>query len=447
MNTTFNSRRIVAVAIGMVLMVISVRIYAQTPRTLGLEEAIEMSIKNSKQLKLSQTNVDLATLNIRQIKQNQLPSLSVSGSYLRVNSPNINLKLKQSGNDSTGNSGGAPLHVNQAMYAMASASLPLFSGFRFKYGLESARYLEEATRLDIAMDRDAVIQNTIAAYSNLYKAKKAVDLVAENLKREQQRVTEFTNREKNGLLARNDLMKAKLQESNVQLTLLDAENDLKLTTINVNLLLGLPENTPVIADSLAFITLKDEGSVADWEETALTNRKDITANGIRQKAADVDIKVAKADLYPSVALTAGYVALNIPGVAMIPNAMNVGLGFKYNISSFWKTGAKIAEAKTFVYRLKTNEGLLLDRIHLEVNTAYYNYVLSKRKIDVYAKAVEQADENYRITKNKYDNSLVTTTELLDADVAQVQSKINYESAKADAIVAYKKLEQTAGTIN
>ncbi len=56
-------------------------------------------------------------------------------------------------------------------------------------------------------------------------------------------------------------------------------------------------------------------------------------------------------------------------------------------------------------------------------------------------------ENYRITKNKYDNSLVTTTELLDADVAQVQSKINYAAAKADAIVAYKKLEQTAGVIN
>ena len=447
MNTTFNNKRFVTVAIGMVLMVTSAKIYAQAPRTLGLEEAIEMSIKNSKQLKLSQTNVDLAALNIRQIKENQLPSLSVSASYLRLNTPNINLKLKQSGSDSTGSSGGSSLHVNQAMYAMASASLPLFSGFRFKYGLESARYLEEATRLDVANDREAVIQNTIAAYSNLYKAKKAVDLVAENLKREQERVTEFTNREKNGLLARNDLMKAKLQESNVQLTLLDAENDLKLTSINVNLLLGLPENTSIAADSLAFTTLKDEGNAADWEQTALTHRKDIAANGIRQKAADVDIKVAKSDLYPSVALTAGYVALNIPGVAMIPNAMNAGLGFKYNISSFWKTNTKIAQARTYVYQLKTNEGVLMDRIHLEVNTAYYNYVLSKRKIDVYAKAVEQADENYRITKNKYDNSLLTTTELLDADVAQVQSKINYESAKADAVVAYKKLEQVAGIIN
>jgi outer membrane protein len=445
MNPMFNHKKGATVAVGMILMLGAAHLQAQAPRTLKLEEAVEMSIKNSKQLRLSQSNIDIAGLNIRAIKESQLPSLSVSASYLRLNTPNVNLKIGQGSSDSA--SAGSALHVNQAMYAMASASMPIFSGFRFKYGLESAHYLEEAVRLDAASDRDAVIMNTISAYSNLYKAQKAVGLVAENLKREQERVTEFTNREKNGLLARNDLMKAKLQESNVQLALLDAENELKLTAINVNLLLGLPENTPIEADSTSFTLLKEEGIAGDWEQKALDNRKDIVANGIRQKAANADIKVAKADLYPSVALTAGYVALNIPGVAMIPNAMNAGLGFKYNIASFWKTGAKIAEARTHVYQLKTSEEMLLDRIHLEVSTAYYNYVLSKRKIDVYASAVAQADENFRITKNKYNNSLVTTTELLDADVAQVQSKINYEAAKADAVVAYKKLEQTAGIIN
>jgi len=445
MNTTFSNKHLFGMAIGIVLIVATTRSMAQTARTITLEEAVEMSLKSSKQLKLSQTNVDLAGLNIRQIKENQLPSLGVSASYLRLNSPNIDLKIKQSGNDSTGSS--SSLAVHQAMYAMASASLPLFSGFRFKYGLESAHFLEQAAKLDAEYDRDAVIQNTIAAYSNLYKSRKAVDLVAENLKREHERVEEFTNREKNGLLARNDLMKAKLQESNVQLALLDAENDLRVTIINMGILLGLPENTPLVADSNSFISLKEEGNVNDWEQKALTNRKDIAANSIRQKAAHIDIKTAKADFYPSIALTAGYVALSIPGVATIPNAMNAGIGLRYDIASFWKTGAKIAKAKTYEYQLKTNEGLLLDRIHLDVNTAYYNYVLSKRKIDVYAKAVEQADENYRITKNKYDNSLVTTTDLLDADVAQVQSKINFESAKADAVVAYKRLEQTAGVIN
>ncbi len=163
-------------------------------------------------------------LNIRQIKDNQLPSFSVSASYLRLNTPNINLKSASS--DTTGG-GASSLHVNSVAYGMASASVPLFSGFRYKYSLESAKFLQEASRLDAETDRQAVIQNAIMAYSNLYKAKRSVDLVAENLVREHERVTEFTNREKNGIIARNDLLKATLQESNVQLTLMDAENDLE----------------------------------------------------------------------------------------------------------------------------------------------------------------------------------------------------------------------------
>ncbi|QRR00959.1 TolC family protein [Dyadobacter sandarakinus] len=445
MNTTLKIRFRTLVAAGL-LVALGQASHAQENRTLSLEEAVSLSLSNSKQLKISQSNIDLAGQNIREIRENQLPSLSVSGSYLRLNTPNISLKMPQSGNDSSGTSA-TDLKVHQAMYGMASASLPLFSGFRFKYGLESAKYLEQAAKLDIETDRQAVIQNTVMAYSNLYKAKTAVDLVTENLAREKQRVEDFTNREKNGMLARNDLMKAKLQESNVELALLDAENQLKVTTINMNLLLGLPETTVLQADSASFMALKEAGNANEWEQTALAHRQDVAANGLRQKAADANIHVAKADLYPSFALTAGYVALNIPGVAVIPNAMNAGIGLRYDIGAFWKSGAKIERAKTQAYQLRTNEQILLDRIHLEVNTAYYNYVLSKRKIEVYAKAVEQANENYRITKNKYDNSLVTTTDLLDADVAQVQSRINFEAARADAVVAYKRLEQTAGIIN
>jgi len=439
-----SSRRMALVAAGLFLFASVTHSFGQATRNITLEEAVELSLKNSKQLKLSQSNVDLAGLNIRSIRDNQLPSFSLSASYLRLNTPNINLKSSSSDTSSNGMSS---VHVNQVAYGMASASIPLFSGFRYKYSLESAKYLQEASRLDAETDRQAVIQNAIAAYSNLYKAKKSVDLVAENLVREHERVQEFTNREKNGIIARNDLLKATLQESNVQLTLMDAENDLKLTTINMNLILGLPEETQLAADSASFEVLKDAGNAMDWEQTALTHRKDMAALAIRQKAANSDIHVAKADLYPNVALTGGYVALSIPGFVTVPNAFNAGIGVSYNLASLWKTGSKIEEAKTRLYQLKTNEEILLDRVHLEINTAYYNYVLSKKKIEVYEKAVEQANENYRITKNKYDNSLVTTTELLDADVAQVQSKINYAAAKADAIVAYKKLEQTAGVIN
>jgi len=66
---------------------------------------------------------------------------------------------------------------------------------------------------------------------------------------------------------------------------------------------------------------------------------------------------------------------------------------------------------------------------------------------VYKKAVLQATENYRITKNKFDNNLVNTTDLLDANVALLQSNINLAVAKADVLLAYNRLLETAGLLS
>jgi outer membrane protein TolC len=62
-------------------------------------------------------------------------------------------------------------------------------------------------------------------------------------------------------------------------------------------------------------------------------------------------------------------------------------------------------------------------------------------------AIDQGTENYKITKNKYENSLVTVTDLLDANVALLQAQISLELAKADAIVAYNTLLEKAGVLN
>jgi len=61
--------------------------------------------------------------------------------------------------------------------------------------------------------------------------------------------------------------------------------------------------------------------------------------------------------------------------------------------------------------------------------------------------VAQATENYRVINNKYKNALATTTELLDADAALLQARLNYTNAQSDAIVAYQKLLQAAGTLS
>ncbi|MDQ6845731.1 MAG: TolC family protein [Bacteroidota bacterium] len=420
---------------------------AQEPRYITLQESIDLSIKNSKQLQAAAARNSQAAAVLKQAQDNKLPDVNVSGSYLRLTNPNISLKTKAFGGsaDSTGNSKSPS--VNQAMYGIVNVALPIYAGGRIRYGIESARYLQQATVLDADNDKEAVILNTINAFVNLYKAGVTVNVVKENLQQSAYQDSVFSRLEQNGLLARNDLLKSELQTSNIELSLLDAENNQKIANVNMNLMLGLPENTVLVPDSSKFQESPALKNLEEYENLALQNRKDLLSLRFRKKAATTGIAAAKAEMYPSVALTGGYIAADIPHLLSIYNAVTVGVGLKYNFGSLWKTKAKIDQAKAKEEEITANELQLDDAISLKINQDYENFLLAQKKIEVYQKAVAQATENYRITKNKYNNSLVNTTDLLDANVSLLQSKINLAVAKADVSLAYNRLLATSGLLS
>ena len=413
-------------------------VLAQDTRPITLKEAVELSIRNSKQLKISGARVEEASAALKEAQEKRLPDAKASGAYMWLSSANVNLKSSSNTNGS-----GSP-KVSQALYGIVNASLPIYTGGRIRYGIESSRFLAEAAKLDAETDRDAVVMNTVEAYVNLYKAKAAVDLVNENLGQARQRVKELSSLEKNGVLARNDLLKAELQASNTELSLLEVENNWQLANINMNLMLGLPDKTVLQPDSSMINEVISLQPLETYVQSAEKNRKELESVGLKTQAAQSGVKATKGELYPSLALTGGYVAADIPKVLTITNAVNIGVGFSYNIGSLWKTKSKLQGAEARVKQLTATRELLSDQVRLEVNRAYLNWLNSQKKIEVYQKAVEQASENYRIIKNKYNNSLATTTELLDADVAQLQAGMNLLFSRADAVVVYNQLLQAAG---
>jgi outer membrane protein len=146
-------------------------------------------------------------------------------------------------------------------------------------------------------------------------------------------------------------------------------------------------------------------------------------------------------------VTGGYIAADVPNVFTITNAVNIGAGVSYNLGSLWKSKAKVHQAEARAKQAVIGESLLNDNIRLDVNHAYLNFLSSQKKIEVYEKAVEQATENYRIVKNKYNKSLATATDLLDANTKQLLERMNLIFFKADAVVAYNKLLQAAGLLD
>jgi len=424
----------------LVFAVIELPIHAQTIQKINLHQAIDLSIKNSNNLKIADSKVLLASADVQEAKDRKLPNASVSASYLRLSSANVDIKSSQTSNRPSPK-------INQAVYGIANVNMPLYAGGRIKYGIESAEYLEKAAKLNVENDKEAVVYNTIQAYTNLYKSSKSVAVIKENLNASVQRDSLFSRLEQNGILARNDLLKAQLTTSNIELSLLDAQNNFTIANINMTLLLGLPENTLIEVDSSFVNVTQQLKPFMEMENMALQNRKDVQAIAFQKKAAAVGVKVAKAEAYPTIALTGGYIAADIPKLITVTNAINIGLGVQYNIASLWKNNTKLTQARAKEVQLNATESLLNDGIKLQLNRDYQNYLFAQKKIDVYEKSIVQAIENYRITKNKYDNNLVTITDLLEADVSLLQAKLNVSVAKADAALAYNKILSTTGSLS
>jgi len=413
---------------------------AQEKKQLSLDEAVQLGIQNSKSLKIDAAKIEEATADLLEAKNRQLPELKVSGSYMYLPiKPNIDLKLP-------GVSAAGGPEVHQVAYGSANLSVPIYSGGRIKYGIDSAKYLVEASKLSTENDKVAIAYNVAQAYNNLFKANQSIKVLEENLTASQKRDETFLKLENNGVIARNDRLKANLQTSNIELQLLEAKNNYNIANINMDLLLGLPETTEIEVDQNYVDESDDVKPVSFYLNEARENRKDLQALDQQRKAAELGTKSAKAENLPSIAFTGGYVAADIPKFLTIYNAVNVGVGVSYNLSNLWKENSALKQSKAREMQLSATNELLNDNIKLDVNREYQNSDYSKKRITVFEKAAVQANENYRITKNKYDNGLATMTELLDADAAQIAANVGVINAKADAALAYRKLLQTTGTL-
>ncbi|WP_312399764.1 TolC family protein [Chryseobacterium sp.] len=415
---------------------------AQEKKTLTLDEAVQLGIQNSKNLKIDAAKIEEATADLLEAKNRQLPDLKVSGSYMYLpNKPNVNIKLP-----GVSSEGGSSPAVHQVAYGMANLSVPIYSGGRIKYGIQSAKYLVEASKLSTENDKIAIAYNVAQAYNNLFKANQSIKVLEENLTASQKRDETFLKLENNGVIARNDRLKANLQTSNIELQLLEAKNNYNIANINMDLLLGIPETTEIEVDQNYIDEGSDVKPVDFYVNEAKDNRKDLQALGKQREAAALGTKAAKAENLPSIAFTGGYVAADIPKFLTIYNAVNVGIGVSYNLSNIWKENSSYKQSQAREKQLSASNELLNDNIKLDVNREYQNTDYSKKRITVFEKSAEQANENYRITKNKYDNGLATMTELLDADAAQIAANVGVINAKADAALAYRKLLQTTGTL-
>ncbi len=415
--------------------------YSQQGKELSIQDVIELAITNSDEVKISEARTAAAKDELQITKNNQYPDLKISGQYQRLANANVDLQLN-TGATTEGDpeSASASPKINQLLLGQASVSMPIFSGFKLQNSIKASENLFKAAEFEAKNDQEKIALEAIKDYINLFKAEKTIQLIEENLKSTQQRVKDFTAMEQNGLLARNDLLKAQLQESEVALTLDEAIKNRNILNYKLAVSLKLPENTLINTSEASFKAVNQ-----NMEEVQGT-RFDLEALKLQEQASENSIDIAKANFYPSVALIGGYVALDLKNALTVSNAMNIGIGLSYNLSDIFKTKSEIHLAKSKAEALEYSVAMVSDKIKVQVENAKQNLSLAEKKYEVYQRSEEQANENFRIVQDKYDNGLQDTNDLLEADIRSLQAKINLTYSLADITQKYYELLSSKGLL-
>ena len=402
----------------------------------SLQEVIQQSLQNNKSVKVAEAAKNTNEYKVQSAKNNRLPDISLSGQYMHLfTTTNVDIKLPM---QSSG--GGMGVEPSQLLLGQASASVPVFAGFKIKNAIKSSELMVDLSNLQIEATKENVVWQAINLYFGLYKTQRSIDVLNENLVRANQRVKDFQNFLDNGIIARNDLLRAKLQASNVQVAIDEAETQYKNINYRLNLLTGQDESKIVHVDNVETLKTINQNS-QDY-----VNRTDVKSYDVKNQIADSQIKIAKAAYYPQLAVSAGYIAMDIDKVASVTNATNVGVGLKYDLSSLYKNKAEVEIAKALKLENEMQKETTIDKAKVEMNEAFQKYDLAKKKNNVYKEAVEQANENYRIVKDKNDNGLADTDDLLEADVQQLQAKINQVVGDADEQLAIYEYYYTTGIL-
>ena len=418
------------------LILFGIKNTAQDHKTLSLKDAVSLVITNSSEANLANTKILTSKLELESLKNNQYPSVKISGEYLRLTGANVNSKI---GGNSSGSS---PLEVSQLLLGQANVAMPLFNGFKLKNNIDASENLYKSQVYTASQTKEELAVYVVELFANLYKAQEMLKIFEENSKSANQRSKDFSAMVDNGLLARNDLLKAQLQESTIQISIETAIKNINIINYQLVTLLHLPEKTIIDID----IETVKKDMAASQLKTVTAQRNDIEALIFKQKASESGIKIAKGGYYPSLSLVGGYIALDLKNVISVTNAMNFGIGFNYDIASIFKNGKEVELAKSKSLQTQQSLNILSDKVKEEIQEANENYTLSIKQNKVYNQAVEQATENYRIVKDKYDNSLATTTELLEADNQQLQSKINFSLSQAEVALKYYQLQFASGKL-
>ncbi|WP_025141698.1 TolC family protein [Pedobacter jeongneungensis] len=433
-----------SIRLMLVASLVPAALFAQSSKELNINQAIELGIANSKNLKLSQNKIDQAVAQLAVVKDNALPTGTASFMYNHAEIPTTTFTLP--GSESSFN---LPKRAD-AFVGTAAVQELVYGGGKLKYAKESTKLLAEVARLDGDKSKEEITYAVINTYYSLYKVLQSRKVVDQNLESIAAQIKQAQRFFEQGIVTKNDVLRFQLQQANVTLTQMDIESNRKVINYNLDILLGLPEDTEVkIVDPT--LGLKTPGSLNEYIGQAFANRQELKQFDIQNKVADFNIKTVKANTLPTVGVGANLYYINPSGKFIPPTnqylmPVTLGATVSWNFGNLWTNKNKVSEAKIQQSEITIQKDIFSDQVKTDINKNFQSYQVAMNKIQVLETSIAQATENDKLLASKYKNNVASVTDRIDAETLLYQAKINLEIAKADAGLAYYTLLKSTGKI-
>jgi outer membrane protein TolC len=436
--------------------------------TLSLAEAVDRARRTSDEVRLAEAQVEVSEAQLTTARASALPQLRINSGYTHV-LENARAAIV-----------GSVFGQNYTYTSNANLSWQVFQGGRAASAWRAANQLRASARFDAREAREALTLQVQAAYLRVLVARRLADLQVRNLVLSTERVTQAEQQQAAGRAARYDVLRVRVERANLEPLALQAANDAEFALLELKRLLNLPIDQPVRltteVQSGDVEIFARQASLVDSIESP--DRATIRAAELERDARRMGIRVARADLLPTVTLFAQTGFLALPGsggfptatgatqVEVIPcrftpldpsipctrNVQNNGwfadrsVGVQVQWALFDGLRAKgnidLAQAQLRVAELTLRQER--ERVAIDVARARAELSRARAAYEAQRQNATEADEAFRLASLRQTRGLGTQLEVSDAQLALLTAQSNAARATYDYYLAAAGLSFSLG---
>lgn len=432
-----------AMGIALMFMALSpVKAYAQEDSLyLSVDRLFEMGMKQNLQLAANRLQEQMAEERARTARTNRLPDIEIGLNGGFMGQPVI---FERGLSNPT-----YPDSPDWSQNYAVNLTQPLYHGGRIKYAIRQADLEKEIAALQTATNRADIKLSLLRQYLNLFSLYKQHEVLTRNINESERRLKDIRQMKQEGLITNNDVLRSEMQLTNNRLALLEAENNIRLASQQLDILLGLDERLLLYPDTTLLSEAYTLESYADYVRQAYAGDPSMRLKRRQTDLARNNINVVRAAQMPQLSLhAANTLARPVSRTLadMYNNAWNVGLTFSYPLSALYRNKHKLREARQQVELRLNDEEQQKQQLRMTVHNAYLKHHEALARVEALNLSVKQAEENYRIMRNRYLNQLAILTDLLDADNLRLDAELQLTTARTQVIYTYYELLRATGEL-